>query len=220
MIIPDRLIARMAETGETQSSLARAVGMSPQAIGKIVRGETASSPQLHLIAQYLRTTPSYLTGRTDDPDEGAFVAPTREEIAEQMGLIQLQEIDLAIGMGAAYVEDAPVNSLSRWMPQEWVRQFTDRPAKYLTIARPRGESMYPTINDRDIVIIDRSRTSIDEQDSIWAVFYGGLGTIKRVRALPDGSYRLMADNPQVSAETVVDGEMSVFGRVVGVIRRT
>lgn len=80
--------------------------------------------------------------------------------------------------------------------------------------------MYPTINDRDIVIIDRSRKSIDEQEGIWALFYGGLGTVKRVRAMPDGSYRMMADNPQVSDEVAVDGEMTVFGRVVGVIRRT
>jgi phage repressor protein C with HTH and peptisase S24 domain len=44
--------------------------------------------------------------------------------------------------------------------------------------------------------------------------------IKRVRAMPDGSYKLMADNPQVREETAVDGEMFVIGRVVGVIRRT
>ncbi|TAJ73003.1 MAG: LexA family transcriptional regulator [Sphingobium sp.] len=220
MLVPDRLISRMATVSETQSSLARLVGVSPQAIGKLVRGESASSPNLHLIAQHLKTTVSYLTGQTDDPDEGAFIPPTTEEIAEQMGLIRIEEIDLALGMGSAYSEDAPVHATAQWMPENWVRQFTNAPATFLTIARPRGDSMYPTINDRDIVIIDRSRRSIDEQEAIWALFYGGLGMIKRVRAMPDGNYKLMADNQQVSDEMAVDGEMSVFGRVVGVIRRT
>jgi len=220
MIIPERLISRMEAVGESQSSLARKVGVSPQTIGKLARGESTSSSHLHVIAQFLRTTPAYLTGGTDDPDAGAFIPPTPEDIAEQMGLIRLEEIDLGIGMGAAYLDEAPVNTTARWMPEEWVRQFTPAPVSHLTIARPRGDSMYPTINDRDIIIIDRSRRAIDEQEAIWALSYGGLGTIKRVRAMPDGSYKLMADNPNVREETAHDGEMFVFGRVVGVIRRT
>ena len=220
MIIPERLIARMDATGESQSSLARKVGVSPQTIGKLARGESTSSSHLHVIAQFLRTTPAFLTGATDDPEAGAFIPPSPEDIAQQMGLIRIEEIDLGIGMGSAYLDDAPVNSIARWMPEDWVRRFTAAPAAHLTIANPRGDSMYPTINDRDIIIIDKSRRSIDEQEAIWALSYGGLGTIKRVRAMPDGTYKLMADNPQVREETAVDGEMFVFGRVVGVIRRT
>ena len=220
MLIPDRLVARMEAVGETQSSLARKVGVSAQTIGKLARGESSSSSHLHLIAKFLRTTPAYLTGQTDDADEGAFIPPSPEEIAQQMGLMKIEEIDLGIGMGAAYLDEAPINSIARWMPEDWVRQFTNAPATRLTIARPRGDSMYPTINDRDIVIIDRSRQAIDEQEAIWALSYGGLGTIKRVRAMPDGSYKLMADNPHVREETAVDGEMFVIGRIVGVIRRT
>lgn len=220
MLIPDRLVTRMAEVDETQSSLARKVGVSPQTIGKLVRGESASSSHLHLIAQYLRTTPAYLTGQTDDPDEGAYLPPSEDELAEQMGLLKVDEIDLNIGMGASYLDEAPVHSVARWIPADWVRQFTNAAAHFLTIARPTGDSMYPTINDRDIILIDRSIKRIDRQDAIWALSYGGLGTIKRVRAMPDGSYKLMADNPHVREETAVNDEMFVIGRVVGVIRRT
>ena len=220
MLIPDRLIHRMAAVGETQSSLARKVGVSAQTIGKLTRGEANSSSHLHLIAKFLSTTPAYLTGATDDPSEGAYVPPTNEEIAEQLGLIQIEEIDLGIGMGASYLDESTVHTAMQWVPENWVRQFTDAPARYLTIARPVGDSMYPTINDRDIVLIDRSVQHIDRQDGIWALSYGGLGTIKRVRAMPDGSYKLMGDNPQVREEIAVDGEMHVIGRVVGVIRKT
>ncbi len=146
--------------------------------------------------------------------------PSPEEIAEQMGLMKVEEIDLAIGMGATYLDDQSVRSIERWIPTDWVRNFTNSSASSLTIAKPVGDSMYPTINDRDIVLIDRSQKMIDRQDAIWALSYGGLGTIKRVRAMPDGTFKLMADNPHVREETAVDGEMFVIGRVAGVFRRT
>ena len=219
-IDPDRLVKLMDIRGLSQTKLAQEVGVSSSMIGKLARGEARGSTHLFKIAKALKTSPDFLTGEINDPDEGAYIPPSKEDIASEMGLIEIEEVDLAIGMGSAYSEEFAVQTVSQWMPEKWVRQFTDAPATFLTIARPRGDSMYPTINDRDIVIIDRSRKSIDEQEGIWALFYGGLGMIKRVRALPDGNYKLMADNKQVSDEMAVDGEMSVFGRVVGVIRRT
>lgn len=220
MVIADRLRQRMQKLGMSQSELARRLGVTQGTIAHLVNGRTNNSVHLPAIAVELQTTLAYLNGDTDNPLEGARIPMSKADMAEEMGLIEIEEVDLAIGMGAAYSEESPIRSVSQWIPENWVRQFTDAPAKFLTIARPRGDSMYPTINDRDIVIIDRSRRSVDEQEGIWALFYGGLGTIKRVRALPDGSYKLMADNQQVSDEMAVDGEISVFGRVVGVIRRT
>lgn len=220
MLIPDRLVSRMEQCGETQSSLARKVGISPQMVGKLARGDAAGTTQLHKIALHLRTTIAYLTGEVDDPEEGAYIPPSSDEIAEQMGLMKVEEVDLAIGMGATYLDETSVQSVERWIPTDWVRNFTDSPASFLTIAKPVGDSMYPTINDRDIVLIDRSKRVIDRQDAIWALVYGGLGTIKRVRAMPDGTIKLMSDNPQVREETAVDGEVFLIGRVAGVFRRT
>lgn len=220
MVIAERLRQRMKKLGISQSELARRLDVTQGTIAHLVNGRTANSVHLPEIALQLETTVAWLKGETDDPQLDARLPKSKKDMAEELGLIEIEEIDLAIGMGASFVDEAPVSSVSQWIPSDWVRQFTDAPSQYLTIARPRGDSMYPTINDRDIVIIDRSRRSIDEQEGIWALFYGGLGTIKRVRAMPDGSYKLMADNSQVGDETAVDGEMSVFGRVVGVIRRT
>jgi len=220
MIVANRVAARMRDLGFTQSSLSRAVAVSQTTIAKIVTGQTAGSSHLHKIARALQTTPAYLTGETDDPAEDAYVPPSPAEIAEQMGLVKISEIDLDIGMGAAFMDEAQVTEIDRWIPQEWVSNFTTTPAPLLAIARPVGESMYPTINDRDLVLIDRSQTKIDRVDGIWLLVFGGFSTIKRVRVLPDGRHKLMADNPQVEAEIAADGELFVIGRVAGVFRRT
>lgn len=143
-----------------------------------------------------------------------------EELAEQLGLIKLAEVDLTLGMGHSYLDESAVTKTERWFPKEWVRQFTNAPAAMLSFVRPEGDSMYPTINDRDIVLLDHSVKHIDRQDAIWALSYGGLGTIRRVRQMPDGSYLMHADNPSVRPQPAHDDEMFVIARVAGVMRRT
>lgn len=143
---------------------------------------------------------------TDSGDEGDAVL--------------VQEIDLAYGMGSTYLDVAAVEPKSIPFPRPWLRTFTNADPEHLFFARGDGDSMMPTILDQDIVLIDRSQIMINRQDRIWAVAYGDLGMIKRVRAMPDGSYQLLSDNPNVEPATAVDGEMSVIGRVVAVIRRT
>lgn len=215
----ERFRERLATAGYSQSALARKIGVSQATIQKLANGISYGSSHLHKIARILGTTPEYLTGETDDPEAGAFIPPTEEDIAQNMGLVKVEEIDLSYGMGAAFADDGAVLTVERWIPNEWVQAIAAGATGRLTIMRPRGDSMYPTINDRDIVFIDRSRNAIDEQDSIWAVTYSGLGSIKRIKAMPDGSYKMSGDNPQVRDEIAYDGEMFVIGRVVGVIRR-
>lgn len=220
MIKPDRVAERMKELGFSQSSLAREVGVSQATIGKIVTGQSAGSSHLHKIARLLQTTAAYLTGEVDDPAEDAFIPPTAAEIAAQMGLVKVEEINLSLGMGAGFLDENTLETVDRWIPEDWVENFTRTAVAHLSIVKPQGDSMYPTINDRDIVMIDRSQRTIDRQEGIWALAYGGFGMIKRVRAMPDGTYKLIADNPAVPVEIAANDELHVIGRVAGVFRRT
>lgn len=74
-IIPERLIERREKRGLSQTGLARAVGQSQQAISRLESGEVRESKRLHRIAEEVGTTTAYLTGKTDDPDEGAPPPP-------------------------------------------------------------------------------------------------------------------------------------------------
>ena len=148
--------------------------------------------------------------------EPALEAASQPHVASVM----VQEIDLAYGMGGTYLDASSVEPRAIPFPQSWLRTFTNAAPEHLFFARGDGDSMMPTILDQDIVLIDRSQIAINRQDRIWAVAYGELGMIKRVRAMPDGSYQLLSDNPNVEPAVAVDGEMTVIGRVVAVIRRT
>lgn len=61
----------MEMLGLTQPKLAERVGMTQGAINKIANNNPNGSSKLHLIARALLTTPAYLTGEVDDPDEDA-----------------------------------------------------------------------------------------------------------------------------------------------------
>ena len=101
----------------------------------------------------------------------------------------------------------------------WLRNFTDSPAEKLFFARGIGDSMEPTIYDSSLVLIDTAQNSVRMSDQIWAVAYGNVGMIKRLRPLPDGNIAVLSDNPQVPMITAADGEMHIIGRVVAVVRK-
>jgi phage repressor protein C with HTH and peptisase S24 domain len=218
MISGERLKQRMIEAGLSQSELARRVGISQTAINKLVLGGSGGSRHLHTIARELGTTPAYLTGETDDPSEGAVPAPTQRDIAEHFDLVEIHEIDLAYGMGGTFT-DVPVEVEVHHFPRKWVESITNTPASALTLAHGRGDSMAPTIHDRDMIIIDRSERSVREQDAIWALTIGEIGMIRRVRIRGE-KVTLLADNDRVPNDEAHPDEVNVVGRVVFIGRRT
>lgn len=100
-----------------------------------------------------------------------------------------------------------------------MRYITDTPAKHLYWARGQGNSMEPNIGDGDVILIDRSQQTPGFGDLYWAIAYGQTGMIKRLRPMPDGSVKILSDNPNVPPEVAYDGELHVFGRVIAVVRR-
>lgn len=66
----------MADCRLSQAELARRVNVSQQTIYKLIHGEARGSKHLHRIARVLSTTPAYLTGEVEDPDQDAPEPPT------------------------------------------------------------------------------------------------------------------------------------------------
>lgn len=214
-----RFRERLAEKGLSQSALARKIGVSQATIARLALGNAFGSTHIHRIARELGTTVEWLTGEIDDPSEGALPAPTADDVADQVGGVRIKEIDLDYGMGASWIDGVPVTEVERVFPADWLVQFTRAHPQYLFFAHGAGDSMMPTIMDRDIVLIDTTQQTLNMADRIWAVAFGGAGMIKRLRPQPDGGMKLMSDNPSVRDEVAYDGELSIIGRVVAVMRK-
>lgn len=214
----DRLDALMKERGYGQSALARAVGISQASIWKLIHEPAQGSKHLHKIAHLLGTTPAYLMGETDDLSAGALPVPTPENLAEQLNVVQVRELDLALGMGATYL-DVPVTETSRMFDRGWLRAYTHSSPENLMFAQGVGDSMEPTIRDSDLLLIDCSQKSVTVASKFWAIAYANCGSIRRLEPLPDGGVEMLADNPLAPNRTAYDGEMHVLGRVVAIVRK-
>ncbi len=228
MIRGDRIHDLLNERSVSQGALARAIGVSPQAISKMVKGGTTDSPHIYKIARFLGTNPEYLTGESERADVpggndtrsgfGAFPLQCADDIAAEHGLMPIRQINLAFGMGATYL-DIPVEEETMLFPATWVRQYTKAPASKLFFAQGVGDSMQPTLAPNDTLIIDCSIERLTMADQIWALIYCGLGMIKRLRPTKDGGVRIMSDNPHIPEEIAYDGEIQLVGRVVAVTRK-
>lgn len=220
------LDSAIRRAGMTQNQLAAAVGMKQPSIGRLLSGETKTTRAIDQIAAALNTTTAFLKGETDDPaiPEGYTPVPvsapalTLKEVAKELGLVGVREIDMNLGMGATYL-DVPTTETIRYFDHDWLRTYTRANPESLMFAQGIGDSMEPTIRDSDLILIDCSKKNIAMQSKFWAIAYANCGSIRRLEPLADGGVDMLADNPLVPNRTAYDGEMHVMGRVVAIVRK-
>lgn len=219
MTVGSRIDERLRKLKMSQAELARRVKISQPTISDLIKGNNTSSKHLHRIAAELETSPAYLAGETDD-DAPVTVAPSAmDALADKYDLAVLPELELGYSMGGGAVFDQYEHRGVVPFQRSWLRTMMRGSFDDLFVARGEGDSMQPTLLDGDIVLIDTAQRDIRQQDRIWAISYGDLGMIKRVRRLPAGSYQLLSDNLAVPPIECSDEEMHVVGRVIWIGRR-
>lgn len=221
-IVGERLDKLIQNRRTSQSAVAKMLRVSQPTIGRLISGETRETGKIIELARALGTTPEYLIGETDDDSPSARVvvmAPGQIVHDEDDEVVEIKELDLTFGMGGGTYLDLPVRPKGRKFAREWLRLFTQSPPSKIFIARGIGDSMSPTIQNDDIVIIDTAQNHVGMGDQIWAVAYGNFGLIKRLRPLPSGGIKIMSDNQHVESEIAYDQELHVVGKVVAVVRK-
>lgn len=216
-VIAERLRQSMAAKGVDQPTLAAAVGCTQGAISQILSGATHRSRFLPDIADYLGVSMRWLRGETSDRDPDADPTLSPKQMAEQLDMVPIKSIDMAYGMGGTFV-DNPVDVQVRYFPRSWVEELTSTPSASLTWGRGRGNSMAPTINDNDLVLIDMSVRRVIDQDLIWAFTIGDIGMMKRLRVRGE-RVTILSDNEAVSDDHAHPDEINIVGRVTHIVRR-
>lgn len=164
-----------------------------------------------------------LAGVADDwTDESGGPGHIDPQMLERLNLAEVPDASHNYSMGAgAFLDVAEVTY--RYFDKDWLRTVTDVPTSGLVFVRGVGDSMLPTIHEDDAILINTAEFVIDRQDKIWALIYGGLGMIKRVRSIPSPDdqprFLIISDNPAVENFEVSASEIAVRGRVVWVSRR-
>lgn len=220
-VLARNIVALRQHLGDKQAAFAERIGTQQANVSKWENGTTPDHDNLDALAELAGVTAREFRDEPWFPARPSAKASnmTADDFAAELGLALIDEVDLAIGMGATYLDGRAEIKGRAPFRIEWLRGLYDGPISALKVVTGRGDSMEPTIRDRDIVLLDTSSKRLDEQDMIWAVSYGELGMIRRLRRLPSGAVLLSPDNPVVGAIEAHDGEMFIMGRVIFIGRR-
>lgn len=155
----------------------------------------------------------------DDSDHKAVTMMAADDLADLLGVHMLRQVDISYAMGdGAVIADYPETGMIPFA-RDFLGQLGIRSPDVVFICNGEGDSMAPTIFDRDLVMVDTSRQQVRMQDRIWALTVAGAGMIKRIRMLPNNQVMVLSDNPSVPEQIYDIDDVYIVGQVVWIGRR-
>jgi hypothetical protein len=128
---------------------------------------------------------------------------------------------LAVGAsaGAGALNDAEALAGKIDFDEAWLRRMGLDPAR-LSLIRVAGDSMQPTLNDGDDIMVDTAAADRALKKGIHILRLDGTLMVKRLLPGKGGTLSILSDNPAYATLENVDAkDVAVIGRVVWVGRK-
>lgn len=151
---------------------------------------------------------------------GPFPMIQRQEQAmaliddENFVRVPFLEVRASAGRGRASLPAETVAAEHFLFSRSWLRSLGIAP-RHAELLQAQGDSMYPTIHDADLMLIDRGYGEVIH-GKIYALVVAGLVVVKRVHYLAGGGMVLLSDNERYPSETIRRedvGDLNFQGRV-------
>lgn len=200
-IVSSRMKSRREQLGLTLDDIASEIGVAKSTIQRYEKGtiERLKLPVIEAIAGVLNVNPSWLIGKTDDPEIHIASFPDNVIPMPRMGSVPLIG---TIACGVPILAEQNIEAMVD-MPEHIKADFA---------LRCKGDSMINArIYDGDIVYIHRQPTVDDGQ--IAAVLIGEEATLKRVHLFADHVV-LEPENPQFRPLVYWENDMNSV-RILG-----
>lgn len=207
--------ARRLARGWTLEQLEERSGVATGTLHALEKRDSSRSKFFPAIAKAFGVTVEELAG-TAAADEDAAVTPYLEGF-EQLSVAKLANAG-SMGAGNEQLPDDVVVGRLTLSPS-WIAKSIKPLTKMdnLRFIHGFGDSMEPTFNDGDILLVDSGVPDV-KVDGIYVLEANDRLYIKRVRQRMDGSFEISSDNANVKTVDVLDGSkpVAVKGRVVWV----
>ena len=206
------MFRRLNELGLSQKALADALKMNENKVSKIKSGVRQLSAE--------EASDAHVWMDEMERRRGFIVSdqPTFRDVTADDGPVKLRMLDLDLSMGdGSNLDDYADEGFIDFDPGI-LRRITRTPPERLYVARGSGDSMFPTLVNGDMVLIDPLQKVLNLQDRLWAIALFGAGGIKRLQPVGQGKIEVISDNP-LRENRVVDAEdLRILGRVIWVGR--
>jgi len=201
-----------SERGESLAGLSRLLGRNEAYIQQYLRkGSPRRLPEAErrTLARYFAIPDAMLGGPVAESasDSGPLVAVRRSAVRASAG-------------AGALAEDQLVRPCFAFDPG-WLRALTSTPDERLTMIRVEGDSMAPTLNAGDDILVDHDDPGAGLRDGIYVLRVDGALLVKRLAIHPfGGRVTVQSDNPTYPdwPDRGLD-ELTCIGRVIWAGRR-
>ncbi len=134
--------------------------------------------------------------------------------------LPLYDVYASAEHGALLNDNKPVTDRLAFK-QSWLRGEMGLSPENCCLIHVTGDSMEPTLRERDVAMIDRSHTNIIV-DGIYCLRLDGGLLIKRLQRLMGNKLKVISDNPAYEAFTIDNFDIEdqgIIGRVIWVGKR-
>lgn len=207
------IFGRLDALGLKQRELASALGIEENKVSKARAGERQFKAPEVLKAR------EWLDAREAGSGFGASTPDRPPAIKAEDGSVALRHLDMSLSMGDGSNIDDYFEEGSFEFDANLLRTITRAPSDRLIVGHGIGDSMNPTLHDRDMVIFDTTQTILNTTDKIWAISLFGAGGIKRLRPIARNRVLVISDNPTLDNQEVDAEDLRILGRVIWSARR-
>lgn len=210
----DRLIR---ERGENYGALSRLLGRNPAYVQQYVKRGTPrklDEDDRRTLARYFGVDERLLGG----PEPSGV--PLRVPARRRSGLVIVPRLGLGASAGAGSLDDDESAAGALAFDARWLRDLGGRPDS-LSLIRVDGESMAPTLNNGDDIMVDRSDGPDRLRDGIYVLRLDDVLMVKRVAmTMRRDRFSVRSDNPAYPDwEDVDPASVGIVGRVIWTGRR-
>lgn len=196
---------------EKQADAAERLKRSPSQLAQLLGGKNIGA----WLARELEKLAGDPSGSWDFPQEPPAVnEPSARYGSEYLYVGRVDGPRLSAGRGEVIWDFEEVDR-SHAFRADWMRRMGLRPDR-CKLLEVRGDSMAPTINDGDLVMVNMADRSVINGEVYAVVTDDGL-RVKRLQRRADGLIWMLSDNPQQQQyppEPVASENAAIIGRVV------
>lgn len=213
-MVPDpRLVLERlcAERGEDFAGLSRMLGRNPAYIQQFVRRgvpKRLKEEERRKLARYFAVSETLLGG----PPESEQATP---------GLVNVKRHPVSVSAGPGAVVTEELGKPYFAFDERWLKALTASQPSKLSIVRVEGDSMAPTLNAGDDILVDLGDAAERLRDGIYVLRIDDAVVVKRLALNPTGRrVTVQSDNPAYPdwPDCSLD-EIKVIGRVIWAGRR-
>ena len=184
---PRSVLERLcAERGEDFAGLSRMLGRNPAYIQQFVRRgvpRRLKEEERRKLARYFSVPEALLGGPA-------------EEAGAANGLVSIKRHPVSVSAGPGAIVSEELGKPYFAFDERWLKALTPTAPSNLSIVRVEGDSMAPTLNPGDDILVDLGDSSQRLRDGIYVLRIDDAVVVKRLALNPVGRRAtIQSDNP-------------------------